>query len=206
MVSKKLDNQCARFRTSKHVTRDYYSSSRPVSDGVEETGQSGDLKEDLMMHVLIKDMDNELMASDVGSARSSTTLQRCAGKGCRVQLVEKESSTPEEVVLLIPVEKVSKKPAGTGALPSRCEDPDNCVSTGHCNVLAWSDYPKLGNLPVQENGTTPTMYGGTVRKSLGGGGGGQSNRRRGHGWSLKTKHQTLLPLDTCLPDTQTEID
>ena len=96
MVSKKLDNQCARFRTSKHVTRDNYSSSRPVSDGVEETGQSGDLKEDLMMHVLIKDMDNELMASDVGSARSSTTLQRCAGKGCRVQLVEKESSTPPE--------------------------------------------------------------------------------------------------------------
>ena len=37
-------------------------------------------------------------------------------------------------------------------------------------MLAWSDYPKLGNLPVQENRTTPTMYGGTVRKSLGGGG------------------------------------
>ena len=29
------------------------------SDGVEETGQSGDLKEDLMMHVLIRDVDNE---------------------------------------------------------------------------------------------------------------------------------------------------
>ena len=29
------------------------------SDGVEETGQSGDLKEDLMMHVLIRGVDNE---------------------------------------------------------------------------------------------------------------------------------------------------
>ena len=54
----------------------------------------------------------QLAASDVGSARPSTTLQRCAGKGCRVQLVEKESSTltePEEVGLLISVEKVDKK-------------------------------------------------------------------------------------------------
>ena len=76
----------------------------------------------------------QLMASDVGSARPSTTLQRCAGKGCRVQLVEKESSTPpesEEVVLLISVEKV-------GALPSRWEDPGNCVPTSilQCVVMA----------------------------------------------------------------------
>ena len=46
-------------------------------------------------------------------------------------------------------------------------------------MLAWSDYPKLGNLPVQENGTTPTMYGGTVRKSLGGGGGGPVQQEEG---------------------------
>eukprot|EP00731_Ephydatia_muelleri_P012648 Em0006g1542a len=44
-------------------------------------------------------------------------------KGCRVHLVEKESSIPpesEEVVLLISVEEVGN--AGTGALPSRWED------------------------------------------------------------------------------------
>ena len=33
-------------------------------------------------------------------------------------------------MLLISVEEVGKKPAGIGALPSRWEDPDNCVSTG----------------------------------------------------------------------------
>ena len=42
------------------------------------------------------------------------------------------------------------------------------MSTRHWNVLAWSDYLKLVNLPVQENGTTPTMHGEEV---TGGGGG-----------------------------------
>ena len=41
------------------------------------------------------------------------------------------------------------------------------------NVLVRSDYLKLGNLPVQENGTTPTMYGeevtGGVPSPTGGG-------------------------------------
>ena len=65
MVSKKLDDLCAR-RTSKHVTRDKFfqlkqggKSVDQFSDGVVETGQSGDLKEDLMMHVLIRGVDNE---------------------------------------------------------------------------------------------------------------------------------------------------
>ena len=59
--------------------------------------------------------------------------------------------------------------------------------------LDRSDYLKLGNLPVQENGTTPTVYGEKVT-----GGGAQSNRRRGHVEILEIKYHTLLPLDTCL--------
>ena len=65
-------------------------------------------------------------------------------------------------------------------------------------MLVRSDYLKLGNLPVQENGTTPTMYGEEVT----GGGGGCPVQQEEGTWLeyeiLETKHHTLLPLDTCL--------
>ena len=128
-------------------------------------------------------------------------------KGSRVHLVEKESSPPEpeEEVLLISVDKVGKKLLAQ--VPFQVNGRTQTIvcqldTAASCNVLARSDYRKLGNLPVQESGTTLTMYDGSVRKSLGRCRVQVHNRQEEVTWLefeiLETKHHTLLSLDTCL--------
>ena len=125
-------------------------------------------------------------------------------KGSRVHLVEKESSPPEseEEVLLISVEKVGKKLLTQ--VPFRVNGRTQTIvcqldTAASCNVLARSDYRKLGNLP---SGTTLTMYDGSVQKSLGRCRVQVHNQQEEVTWLefeiLDTKHHTLLSLDTCL--------
>eukprot|EP00731_Ephydatia_muelleri_P018422 Em0011g462a len=224
VVSKKLDDLCAIASTLRETNSS--SSSRVARVGVDnerirrrlfETenldlpkakricqnmeATASDLQSLVANKAEVSEGNAQPTVSDVGSVKAPTTLQKCARREVGVHLVEKESSPPEseEEVLLISVDKVGKKLLAQ--VPFRVNGRTQTIvcqldTAASCNVLARSDYRKLGNLPVQESGTTLTMYDGSVRKSLGRCQVQVHNRQEEVTWLefeiLETKHHTSI--------------
>ena len=115
------------------------------------------------------------------------------------------SGSDDDYVCLISVEKVGKKLLVK--VPFMVKGRNQTIvcqldTTALCNVLAASDYRRLGSPGLGKSQTTLTMYDGTVRRSMGRWQTQVYNRQEELTWLdfevLETKHHTLLSLDTCI--------
>eukprot|EP00731_Ephydatia_muelleri_P034422 Em0059g7a len=203
VVVGKLDNACAR-RTSKHIIRDKFFQLKQEGKSIDHfvmemrkqvnDCQFGELKDDLMLHVLIRGVDSDRMRRrlfeterlDLTSAiRMCQTMESTAND---LQLLTATKPTEsEESVAALGVkdgeerlrpeesnrENTSKRGFSQGARRGPGDRGRNRTivcqldTAASCNVLAASDYRRLGSPGLGKSQTTLTMYDGTVRRSMG---------------------------------------
>eukprot|EP00731_Ephydatia_muelleri_P016041 Em0009g465a len=180
---------CFKLRESRRTIDQFVTELRKKVKDYE----FGTLKDDLMLHVLIRGLDSERMRRhlfETDNLELPKAIRMCQGIEADLQSWgEAKNGSPEVVAAVKGTTKES--------LDMKMVKLDSAAT---CNVLSHRDYLKLGKPRQEHSSITLTMYDGSVRRSMR----MCTLQLAAEAISqlkfevLDTKHHSLLSLDTCL--------